>query len=219
MGLSSTPPMNQPTLPDLKLPSVQTCSLKPIQKQLELLLKIGCSKEVIASLLEIGEFSIQHIRWFASPIIVHQSSWADTLPNWLITAIYQERLAQIFTEHEKGEIGELATPAEVLACLYPASMEAPMSSDWSRVYFWTGDVVMSKYNRLPPNQSFWDVIGSPPISYNSIQYDFEYLARDLRQRCLAESKRRGWGKKRKSKPTELITSPPSQSEIIQLSLF
>ena len=51
-------------------------------KKLHLMLELGIDKEVIATLLEIAELSIHHVRWFASPIIVHKSSWSDTIPPW-----------------------------------------------------------------------------------------------------------------------------------------
>ena len=99
-----------------------------------LLLENGANKEVIAAMLEIAQFSIHHVRWLAGLVIVHQSLWMETLPKWLIEAIYLDRLERIFQEHEIGEIGVLATPAEVLACMYPATMEAPLHSDWVNVY-------------------------------------------------------------------------------------
>ena len=201
-------------------------TLKPqLKKQMSIMLKMGINPQVIASLLEISQFSLHHIRWFASPIIVHQSAWSSALPQWIRQAIYSDRLEQIFTEHETAKIGELATATEVLACIYPASLDAPLHPDWINVYLWAGNEAMTKHNRLGDGRCFWELMGEhTPIKYHSIKADFERLARDIRKHCVTEGKRRGWGKSRKLKPSTSTSSPtPSPdtptTSIIQLSLL
>jgi hypothetical protein len=188
---------------------------------------LGIDKEVIATLLEIAEFSIHHIRWFASPIIVYKSPWSETIPPWLITACYQERLSQIYCEHEQNTIENYATKPEVLAYLYPLSLEMPMESDWTNLYLWLGNEVLTKYNRLKDGQKFWDIVGGYPVEYRQIQHNFEQLAGDIRRSCVAQGKQQGWGNKRtkKQENNQVVNVPKSSqqtnsnNQIMQLSLF
>lgn len=196
-------------------------------QKLQLMLELGIDKEVIATLLEIANFSIHHIRWFASPIIVYKSSWSETIPPWLITACYRERLSQIYFEHEQNRIENYATKPEVLAYLYPLSLEMPMQSDWSNLYLWLGNEVLTKYKRLKDGQKFWDIVGGYPVEYRQIQHNFEQLAGDIRRSCIAQGKQQGWGKKRtkKEESNQVVNVPKSSNhtnsnnQIIQLSLF
>lgn len=199
------------------------------QQMMLLMMEMGTDKEVLAALLEIAAVSIHHVRWLAGPIIVQKSPWSDTIPTWLLKAIYRDRLEQIFTEMETGEIGELATPAEVMACIYPASMDAPLYRDWVDVYMWCGNEVFTKHKRLPKGKTFWSIIGqNPPIQFSSIKQDYNQIARDIRRTVIAQAKQRGWGKKQKSKPKNKtatnLSTPPEKTpnlgnDIVQISLF
>lgn len=204
------------TIPNLHIPTPTQSTDPKLYAQLQLLLKIGCNKDVVAGMLELAQFSMHHVRWLAAPLLIHQSPWSDTLPNWLPKAVYQDRLRQICTEHEQGEVGHLATPAEVLACMYPATLEAPMSHSWANVYLWVGNEVMTRYERLPEGQKFWDMIGGHPVSFDSIKDNFTDIAQDIRKRCVEEGKCRGWGsKRRKAKPAPT----EEESSVVQINLF
>jgi hypothetical protein len=54
------------------------------------------------------------------------------LPEWIKPAITMERLI----ENMKALKGETptGTEAEVLAYMYPRSLEAPLDSDWTQIY-------------------------------------------------------------------------------------
>jgi hypothetical protein len=209
--------------------NVPTPEYKTLQ-QMQLMLELGINKEVIATLLEIANFSIHHVRWFVAPIIVYKSSWNETIPHWLITACYQERLEQIYLEHYNNKMEQYATKSEILAYLYPLSLEMPMTSNWANLYLWLGNEVMTKFNRLKNGQKFWDVIGGYPVQYSEVQHNFSQIAADIRRSCVAEGKQRGWGKKqRSSKGDRRICHVPnsstfpnqtnSNSSVKQLSLF
>lgn len=77
------------------------------------------------------------------PIIVWPSSWQDTLPEWIKPAITMERLM----ENMKALKGETptGTDAEVLAYMYPRTMEAPLDSDWTQIYLYIATKVMSRH--------------------------------------------------------------------------
>ncbi|MBD3557436.1 hypothetical protein H6S82_00945, partial [Planktothrix sp. FACHB-1355] len=85
---------SHPSLFELS-PQIQPVS-DSFKKMTNLLLENGANKEVIATMLEIAQFSIHHVRWLAGPVIVHQSLWMETLPKWLIEAVHLDRLEQIF---------------------------------------------------------------------------------------------------------------------------
>jgi hypothetical protein len=205
--------------PDLETVSNQTIEPKFYQ-QLQLLLEISGNKEIIATMLEIAEFNLNHIRWMAAPLIVHGNPWSATIPHWLPLAAYQERLEQIYQEHQNGTIGNQATAAEVLACIYPASLEAPMSHQWTNVYLWVGNEVMTKHKRLKAGQSFWEIVAGQPVNFSQIKHDFAEIATDIRSRCVNEGKNRGWCKKRKNKQTsQQETVISSNVEFAQISLF
>jgi len=80
---------------------------------------------------------------FTDPIIVYPSGWEDTLPDWIKPAITMERLI----ENMKALKGETptATDAEVLAYMYPRSLEAPLDSDWTQIYLYISSRVVSRH--------------------------------------------------------------------------
>ena len=68
------------------------------------------------------------------PIIVTPGGWGDTLPEWIKARITVERLVENMKElHGEQPTG---TDAEAMAYLYTASLTAPMSTEWSNIYFY-----------------------------------------------------------------------------------
>ena len=201
------------------------------KKMTNLLLENGANKEVIATMLEIAQFSIHHVRWLAGPVIVHRCPWSETLPPWLLKACLLERLERIFEEHDAGQVGNLATNAEILACMYPASMEAPMHREWVDLYLWLGNDVMTRHNRLSTGQNFWELLDKDcPPKFEQLKSSHSQIARDIRRKVVEEGKRRGWGQRKKraisvsnntnSDNTKvLLDHNPSKLDIVQLSLF
>ncbi|MEH2067890.1 MAG: hypothetical protein V7K47_06940 [Nostoc sp.] len=169
------------------------------QKMLLLMTEMELSKEVTAALLELADLELGHIRYIAGPVIVHRSAWMDCIPPWIFKAIAIDRLKLVFEEHRKGVVGSLATPAEVVAVMMPASYEAPMASRWTDVYLWACNEAIVAHNRLRDGvKDTWEIIGGRPIHYNNIKDDYEHLARDIRTRVVEQAKERGWAKRTKS---------------------
>lgn len=194
------------------------------EQAIRLLLEVGINKEAIASLLEISEFNIQHVRYLAGPVIVHKSAWAETLPSWLPKACLLERLDLIFEERKTGKVGDLATQAEVLACIYPASLDAPLDRDWTDVYLWVGNEVMQRHKRLK-EQNLWELIGQDrPPKFSGIKSNYDQLARDIRRKVVEEGKKRGWGQREKAPPARSPNPQTTQDvkrepSVVQISLF
>ena len=68
------------------------------------------------------------------PVIVYPSGWQDTLPDWIKPQITLERL--IMNMKVLNEGGVPVGDTEVLAYIYPRTMEAPMSEQWYRIYMY-----------------------------------------------------------------------------------
>jgi hypothetical protein len=113
------------------------------------------------------------------------------------------RFEAIAAEAEAGEVGEVATAEELLACLYPATMIAPMSHRWYQVYMYLGNEVLTKHKKLPPEQSFWELINiTHPITYEQVRYDYNELARDIRKRVIKQAAARGVDKRTRSQQSQ-----------------
>ena len=72
----------------------------------------------------------------AGPLIVYETTWADTIPDWVRKHLTVARLAQQMRVRAGKEEPGLATDIETMAYLYPASMVAPMGHDWTEIYLW-----------------------------------------------------------------------------------
>ena len=102
-------------------------------KMLTLLADMGCSKHVLAALLEMDRAHKDHILFLIGPVIQHRSQWASSTPPWLYQAVTGDRLRIILEEHESGKTGWQVGPAELTAVMYPASMEAPMRMEYADI--------------------------------------------------------------------------------------
>jgi hypothetical protein len=82
---------------------------------------------------------------FTDPIVVFPGGWEDTLPNWIKTQITLERLVENMKEaHGEQPTG---TDAEATAYLYTASLTAPMSEDWTKIYLHVAGKTYARANR------------------------------------------------------------------------
>jgi hypothetical protein len=70
-----------------------------------------------------------------SPIIVYSPAWADTLPDDLKDNITLGRMI-----NKTAGVEEASVP-ELVAYLYTASLEGPISSEWVKIY----EAVMAEY--------------------------------------------------------------------------
>ena len=98
-----------------------------------------------AVLMEFVELPKSLVRYMAGPVILHRSPWAESLPDWIIPAVYADRAELIAEEVRAGQVGELATPLETVAYMYPATMDAPMSYEWTQVYLYCCQSALTKH--------------------------------------------------------------------------
>ncbi|MBO1057197.1 MAG: hypothetical protein HEQ27_12005 [Dolichospermum sp. JUN01] len=203
-------------------------------KMLQILASLNTPKELLATLLEIAEFSIHHIRYLAGPLVIYGNSWSDTIPQWLKFACIQDRLELICNEYKQNQIGEYATATEVLTYMMPASYEAPLHRDYADLYLWVGNEVLTKYNKLPKDcQSFYEFIdgntsdtsNKSMIHFQQVKNDFHDISQSIRRSIVKHAAQEGWGKRRvnsKSKIDSIENTPPPESSSnssVQMDLF
>ncbi len=78
------------------------------------------------------------------PIIVASEGWAETLPDWLKKAITLERMMA----NMKPETAHEATDSEVVAYLYTASLNAPMTTEFTRIYLFLSMRLMERETKM-----------------------------------------------------------------------
>ncbi len=197
------------------------CSSSTLE-MLRLLASLDVPKELLACMLEMAEFSIHHVRYLAGPLVLHRSLGGDVIPKWLKAACVQDRFDLILSEYEQDQVGDYATPTEVLAYMMPATMEAPMHRNYVDLYLWSGNEVMKKHKQLPENAtSFYELIGGHPIEFSTVKNDFQDLSRSIRRSVVKHAAQQGWGKRRNRTKAEAISVEPAQvsDQPEQVSLF
>ena len=180
------------------------------------LAELDCSKHVLAALLAPADLHQDHIRFLTGPVVQHRSPWADTTPEWLYRAVTADRLRIIFDEHERRETGWQVGPAELTAVMYPATMDAPLSMEYTDIYLWAAAQANARHYGRTAAQ-IWENIGEPVedrlITDPSGRYHHTYrqLCSDIRRRVV----------KAAGEASRSAKTPAQESAVIteQLSLF
>lgn len=185
-------------------------------KMLTVLADTGCSKHLLAALLELSNVHKDHIRFLTGPIIQHRSCWTDTTPPWLYQAIAADRLRIILDEIERRETGWQVGPAELTTVMYPATMDAPLCMEYSDIYLWASAQANARHCGKTPDQ-IWSQIGVEPVPDRLINspsgryyHDYRQLCSDIRRRVVKAVAR-----------TRATKTPDTEPDITieQLSLF
>ena len=74
------------------------------------------------------------------PVIVYPSGWQDSLPDWIKPQITLERLSMNMQVMKEGGVPVGGT--EVMAYMFPRTMEEPMSEQWFRIYMYVFNQAM-----------------------------------------------------------------------------
>ena len=72
-------------------------------------------------------------RFLEGPIVVHESPWNDTRPDWLGALVGAERAAIVFGTAPAGQV---IGPAELACVMYGASLDRPLRRDAADLYVW-----------------------------------------------------------------------------------
>jgi hypothetical protein len=169
--------------------------------------QLDANPQITSLMMEMAELDRWWVRYMAGPVILHRSPWAETLPTWVIPAIYADRAELIAQEVRDGMVGELATSLEVMAYMYPATMDAPLSYEWVQVYLYCGQQALAKHGKLPVGQTFAQAVlgeDQPLILTDYIQTQFLMpLQRDIRRKVVQVAADRGVAKQSRSRSKQI----------------
>ena len=79
------------------------------------------------------------------PVIVWPSGWQDTIPEWVFPEIKMQRLLDLMVRHRGMDGAEpMASDLEVMAYMYPLSLERPLDHDWAEIYLYVATQAMKR---------------------------------------------------------------------------
>ena len=139
------------------------------------------------------------------PIIVFPSGgWENSIPEWVFPDIKMQRLLDLIERHREMDGAEpMASDLEVMAYMYPLSLEAPLGHDWTEIYLYVATQAMKR--RHPPVEVPGD------IKRDSLTDDQERqlneLKRWLYRARIKARKERERGERRKSREFAQARAP------------
>lgn len=151
------------------------------------------------------------------PIIVWPGGgWENTLPEWVFPDIKMQRLLDLMVRHRGMDGAEpMASDLEVMAYMYPLSLERPLSHDWAEIYLYVATQAMK--HRHPAVEVPEDIRRD---SLNSDQLrQLNELKRWLHRKRIEARKERRRGEKRaekEAKGRELEAVPAKPAEQLRL---
>jgi hypothetical protein len=161
--------------------------LEKTKQLLKLLIAIDVPMPLVAEMLApSNKLDIHLLRYLGGPAGKLPNGQKTSLPKWLVKTIYLERVDLVFNESAEGKIGELATPAEVLAVIntifqkYQGTGESPFESIWYELQIWCFQQSTHRFD-IAQNLKL------PEIDYAHIAKAYEVLARQIRKNVVANS--------------------------------
>ena len=143
--------------------------------------------------------SLDDRRFLAGPLIVHQNSWTETLPEWLNDAVSAERIGIVYGVTPRYIVG----PAEIAAVMYPATMQAPMHSEYADLYLWATINAHAKKHDLNPRTLFGELLNMRPIDDDEVlerggrlHETYRRLSEDIRRKVINHQAARERGERR-----------------------
>ena len=155
--------------------------------QLELLMSFESeSTPASLSFCNLDGISKAELRYLNGPLIVFGPGGGWGYPSWLKTAVQPARMSLILSGDD-----DLASEEETLGYLCSASLAVPLDHEWADIFFWLGERVLLRWNRLPKGEPLWKAIGRRShvaISSNQQQH-LDRLRRWLRCQVEKNGKR------------------------------
>lgn len=174
--------------------------------RLRLMLEVTSNMSMLASILDVARIGVRapHLHYLVGPVSYHTSPWVLDVPAWVLQAALVERLDLVIEEHNEQVVGELAADAECLYAMYPASMEAPMTDEASRVYFHLGARVMQRHKGQDPRVFFTAISVSDwcrpmTLTEHEERYVLNRLKADIRRRVVRDGRSK-WRSMKSPKP-------------------
>jgi len=119
-----------------------------VAQQMIDLLRDDAPVSFIAQGLKFHHVHPSLVHYFNAPVLSWEPNMATSL-RWIGAAVRVERLETIIAEHRAGIVGQLATPAEVMAHLFPAAKAQLLPQDWTAIYGYVAFTTLSRHNLLP----------------------------------------------------------------------
>lgn len=159
-------------------------------KMLMALIDIGMGVSYLGCLIKLFPINLEQYRYFNGPIVMHKSGWGSyPTPAWVHNAIVKERLEIIFEELKAGEGDGMASKAEVMQAIIPASQDAPLNHDDYKVFAYAARATIERHYESPEMaENIW---GNEGTCYSSVRYDFEQIARTIRGFVVKNAKLKG----------------------------
>lgn len=156
---------------------------------LELMCEWGLSGDVLIPLLDMlgVKLSLDDQRFLSGPIIVHETGWKDSTPDWLYDLARAERF-EIVVQKKPGLVG----PAELTAVMYGAMMVAPRPRETVDLYLWASVNASARHYSRDAGE-IWKSLDCPPIEDKDVIErggrlwdDYRQLAEAIRRKVIAE---------------------------------
>lgn len=179
---------------------------------MQAMLENNTAPSVVSAMLLLTGCRQEHASYMSGSIIGYRSV---SLPQRIKTAIYQNRLDLIATEHNNDQVGELATAAEVAAYMYTYTLSYPPTQEIVRVYQWAMKEVTVKYLGWSEEQ-YWKAVALyveqplvpvPLSDYEQKQYLWP-LSRWLRRQVVRDDQERRRREGRKLPQMVPLTGQP-----------
>lgn len=198
-----------------------------VAKMLGALAGIGAAPELLTVLREfaqdggaVRELNADDRRYLDGPVVVHESPWRDTLPEWMHSQARAER-AEIVLGDSKWIVG----PTEMAAVMYPRTFESPMRSEMADLYLWASTQAAAKHFGRDL-AAMWKQVGGREITDREVlepggrlYYEYRDLAHEIRRKVIAALKARepnGAARVAKVNPE---MERPDAAGLIQMSLY
>ena len=143
-----------------------------------------------------------------APILTHNVSWADTIPERLRKIIPIAR--QVALKNDE----DLATYAECCVFIYTRTLEAPMTSDWTNIYTYVSCKTLQDWF----NEDRWEAVHAPRELSEWLQHQLDGLRRHIYRKRREILKRRLKTDQPAASPAEK-EKPSVSLSAVQQSLF
>ncbi len=191
-------------------------------RMLSVLASMGMARSAIVALAEFAEIelSTDDRRFLEGPIILHQSPWNDTLPDWVAPQVAAER-AEIVLKQLRMPVG----PTEMMAVMYGAMLDAPRPHNTSELYLWASANTAARHFKRDIAE-IWKSLDMVPIADSEVtepngrlHHDYSALAAEIRRKVIAAQARRDPRRhKAKDTPKEVPAPKPTESQQYRLLL-
>ena len=157
------------------------------------------------------------------PIIVYPSGWQDTLPDWVKPQITLERLIMNVKVIKEG--GVPVGDTEVMAYIYPRTMEAPMSEQWFRIYMYVFNQAMKfKKTEVPEDLKSETLVDWDMRELNDLKrWIYQQRVKHRKEKARGERRQAREESETKDGSTESPRGEPKEKELetkpVQPSFF